>query len=77
MVYSLYKNSGFYHHFCGFRPPTIVKLLQEENMKASRWVVAKFLEQFREDGTILQCVGSGRPSKVTADFTFIVERKCN
>ena len=46
-------------------------------MKASRWVVAKFLEQFREDGTILQCVGSGRPSKVTADFTFIVERKCN
>ena len=77
MVYSLYKNSGFYHHFRGFRPPTIVKLLQEENMKASRWGVAKFLEQFREDGTILQRVGSGRPLKVTADFTFIVERKCN
>ena len=35
-------------------------------MKARRWGVAKFLEQFHEDGTILQRVGSGRPSKVTA-----------
>ena len=57
MVYSLYKNSRFYHHFHGFRPPTIPKLLQEENMKVSRWGVVKFLEQFREDGTILRRVG--------------------
>ena len=68
MVNSLYKNSGFYHHFHGFRPLTIAKLLQEENMKASRWGAAKFLEQFCEDGTILRRVGSRRPSKVTADI---------
>ena len=37
-------------------------------MKASRWGVAKFLKRFREDGTILRHVGSGRPSKVTAEI---------
>ena len=43
-------------------------------MKASRWGVAKFLKRFREDGTILQRVGSGRPSKVTAEIKAIVEQ---
>ena len=69
------KQRILYHHFRGFRPPTIVKLLQEENMKASRWGVAKFLKRFREDGTILRRVGSGRPSKVTAEIKAIVEEQ--
>ncbi len=57
------------------KPPTIVKLLLEEKMKASRWGVAKFLKQFREDGTILRRVGTGRPSKVTAEVKAIVEEQ--
>ena len=44
-------------------------------MKASRWGVAKFLKRFREDGTILRRVGSGRPSKVTAEIKAIVEEQ--
>ena len=44
-------------------------------MKASRWGVAKFLKRFREYGTILRRVGSGRPSKVTAEIKAIVEEQ--
>ena len=76
MVYSTYKKQRIlYHHFRGFRPPTIVKLLQEENMRASRWGIAKFLKRFCKDGTILRRVGSGRPSKITAEVKAIVEEQ--
>lgn len=76
MVYSTYKKQRIlYLHFRGFKPPTIVKLLLEEKMKASRWGVAKFLKRFREDGTILRRVGTGRPSKVTAEVKAIVEEQ--
>ena len=75
MVYSMYKKQRIlYHHFRGFKPPTIVKLLRED-MKASRWGVAKFLKWFREDDTILRWVRTGRPSKVTAEVKAIVEEQ--
>ena len=76
MVYSTYKKQRIlYHHFRGFKPPTIVKLLQEEKMQASKWGVAKFLKRYLQDGTILRRVGSGRPSKITAEVKAIVEEQ--
>ena len=76
MVYSSYKKQRIlYHHFRGCKPPKIVKLLKEENMKASRWGVAKFLKRFLEDGTISRRVGSGRPSKITAAIKSIVDEQ--
>ena len=76
MVYSSYKKQRIlYHHFRGYRPTVIVNLLQQENMKASRWGVAKFLKRFVDDGTILRRIGSGRPSKITAEIKTIVDEQ--
>ena len=53
--------------------PTIAKLLHNEGLPCSRVGVAKFIKKFEETGTITRCVGSGRPSKVTAEIKQIVE----
>ena len=37
--------------------------------------IAKFIKRFREDGTIVRRVGSGRPSKITAEIKAIVDEQ--
>ena len=57
----------------GLRPPAIAKELQKEKLKCSRVGVHKFLKHYRETGSIGRKVGSGRPSKATAEIKQIVE----
>ena len=76
MVFTNYtKQRILYHHLQGRRAPTIVKLLREETIQASRAGVADFLKKFKETGCITRSPGSGRPSKVTAEIKAIVEQK--
>ena len=57
----------------GLKAPAIAKELQKENLKCSRVGIYKFLKKYRETGLIRRRVGSGRPSKVTAEIKQIVE----
>ena len=59
----------------GLKAPTIAKELQKENLKCSRVGVHKFLRKFEETGSIVRSVGSGRPSKVTAEIKQIIEEQ--
>ena len=73
MVYSTYKQQRILHHyFGGHKAPTIAKLFQEEGLKASHVGIAKFLTKFQETGFIGRRLGSGRPSKITAEIKRIV-----
>ena len=76
IVYSMYKKQRIlYYYYQGLKPPTIVRQLQGEKLRASRWGVTKFLKKFRETGTIGRRIGAGRPSKVTAEVKDIVEQQ--
>ena len=76
MVYTNYKKQRILClHFAGYKPPTIVKLLREEGMRASRRGVAKFIEKYRHTGSITRKPGSGRPSKITAEMRRLVEER--
>ena len=76
MVYSDYvKQRILYHYLKGHKAPTIAKLLQEEDLKASRVGIAKFLKHYEDSGAIARKPGSGRPTKVTADIKRIVEEQ--
>ena len=76
MVYSTYKRQRILCHYLeGRKAPTIAKLLEQEKLKASRVGIAKFLEKFRETGSIGRRPGSGRPSKVTAEIKTLVEER--
>jgi transposase len=48
---------------------------KKNTWKCSRVGVHKFLHTFEETGSILRRVGSGRPSKVTAEIKQIVEEQ--
>jgi transposase len=74
MVFSTYKKQRILHFApLGLRPPAIAKELQKEKLKYSRVGVYKFLKHYRETGSIGRKVGSGRPSKATAEIKQIVE----
>lgn len=77
MVYTSYKKLRILHyHAQGYKPYTIVKVLEkEEGLKMSRFGVAKFLKHYEEMGTISRKPGSGRPSKVTEEIKLIVEEQ--
>lgn len=62
-------------HFAGYKSPTIAKLLWEEGMQASRQGIDKFIRQYRQTGTIARKLGSGHPSKVTAEMKTLVEEQ--
>lgn len=75
-MYSEYKLQRILHHkLRGFRAPTICRLLEEEGLRASRVGIAKFLRKFQETGNIGRKLGSGRPSKVTAEIKAFVEQR--
>ena len=48
-------------------PPTIKKLLGQEKLKCSRVGIHKFLKTYHAMASIGRRVGSGRPSKITAE----------
>ena len=74
MVFSSYKKQRILFFYSkGYKAPTIAKLLHNEGLPCSRVGVAKFIKKFEETGTITRRVGSGRPSKVTAEIKQIVE----
>ena len=72
----MYKQQWILLHYSrGYKAPTIAKLLQEENLRAS-WVgIAKFLKKFNETGCIQRRPGSGRPLKISAEIKEIVEEQ--
>ena len=73
MVYTDYvKQRIMYHHLQGHKTPTIAKLLQEEQLQASRTGI---LKRLKETDSIARKSGSGRPSKVTTDIKNIVEEE--
>ena len=76
MVFSDYvKQRILYHYFKGRKAPTIAKLLQEEQLKASRVEIAKFLKHYKDTGAISRKPGLGRPSKMTAEIKRIVDEQ--
>ena len=77
MVYTSYKKLRILHyHALGYKPYTIVKVLEEEEgLKMSRFGVTKFLKHYEEMGTISRKPGSGRPSKVTEEIKLLVDEQ--
>ena len=77
MVFSSYvKQRILSHDSRGLRPPTIAKiLLEEEGIKVSRKGILKFLSHYRLTDTVCRQPGSGRPSKLTEEMKAIVEHQ--
>ena len=74
MVYSTYKKQRILYLYAqGHKPPTIKKLLEQEKLKCSRVGIYKFLKTYHATGSIGRRVGSGRPSKITAEIKKLVE----
>ena len=68
----LNDRDGILHHMEGHKAPTIARLLQEEGTKVSHVGISKFLAKFEETSLIGQRIGSGRPSKRTAETKKLV-----
>ena len=76
MVFSEYKLQRIlYYSLQGHKAPTISHLLEEEDLRASRVGVAKFLKKYQQTGSISQRPGSSRPSKITSEIKTLVEQK--
>ena len=76
MVYSVYKKQRIlYLYSQGYKPPTIKKMLDKENLKCSRVGIHKFLKVYIATQSISRRVGSGRPSKITGEIKQLVEQQ--
>ena len=76
MVYLTYKKQRvLYLYAQGYKPPTIKKVLEEENLKCSRVGIYKFLKNYHATRSIARRVGSGRPSKISAEIKQLVEEQ--
>ena len=74
MVYSSYEQQRIlYYYSRGIRSSTIVKILREEKMKASKKGVSKLIKKYIETGSLGRRPGSGRPTKITPAILTIVE----
>ena len=75
-MYSRYKRQRIlYFHRLGYKPPTICRMMREEGLVASRVGIYKFLQKFKETGSIARRPGSGRPTKITDEMKRLVERQ--
>ena len=61
----------------GYRAPKIEKLLKEEGIRISRVSIWKFISRFKETGSVARKEGSGRPMKINAETTALVEEQMN
>ena len=74
MVFGDYtKRRILFYYNKGYYAPTIVGLLQKENIQVSRRGVGDFIIRFKQTGNITRRAGSGRPSKLTEDVKTIIE----
>ena len=74
MVYSTYTRQRILHHYLeGHKAAPIARLLREDGVMASRVGISKFLAKFKEKGSIGRRIGSGRPSKITAEMKKVVK----
>ena len=74
MVYSDYKKQRVLALASqGLKPPSIAKELRKEKLTCSRVGVYKFLRKYKDTGSMARRIGSGRPSKVSAEIKQIVE----
>ena len=76
MVYSTYVQQRIVvHHTQGYKAPSILRLLCEEKLKATKWGIYCLLCKLEQTGTIKHKAGSGRLSKITAGVKAIVENQ--
>ena len=76
MVFSTYKKQRvLFFASWGLKAPAIAKELRKENLNCSRVGIYKFLKKYEVTGSIGRRVGSGRPSKITAEIKQIVEEQ--
>ena len=75
MVHTTYvKLRILFHHFQGLKPYTIARVLDDEGVKVSRFGVHKFIQHYKELGSIDRKGGSGRPSKVTMQVKCLIDQ---
>lgn len=58
----------------GFKPPSIVKLLRNEDILITRQTINRILKRHREHGRTLHCQKSGRQSKITKQIKNFIDR---
>ena len=77
MVYSKYLKYRIVllHTKYGYKAPTIAKLLLKEGDYLSRRGISKFINRYKERGTVCRKPGSSHPSKVTEAFVEAQMRK--
>ena len=68
-------NSAFFFASRGLKSPATAKELQKEGLKCSRIGIYKVLKKYEVTGLIWRQVGSGHPSKITAEIKERVERQ--
>ena len=59
----------------GYKAPIIAKVLEKENLPATRQGIHKFLKKYKECGAIGRREGTGRKRKVSADVRRLVDAK--
>lgn len=75
MVYTTYvKLRILFHHFQGLKRYTIARVPDDEGVKVSRFGVHKFIQHYKELGSIDRKGGSGRPSKVTMQVKCLIDQ---
>ena len=57
----------------GYKAPTIVQLLEEDGLTASRQGVHKFLKYYEERRTMARCPGNGHPSEISEEIQSLVK----
>ena len=65
------------YYFDGRKPPSIEKLLREQDIKASRVAIWKFLRRYERTGTIAIQGGGGRRGFFTPEVKGIVDEQMN
>ena len=59
----------------GYRAPTITKKLADENLKASRQGISKFLKKYKSTGSIYHAGGNGRKPKLTSNIRDFIDKR--
>ena len=75
LFFVLNDRDGILHHMDGHKAPTIARLLRGEGVKVSGVGISKFLTKFEKTSLIGWKIGSGRPSKITAETKKLVENQ--
>ena len=69
------KISILFYYRQDYRPYTIAKILQVQDIRCSRESVRKFIQRYEKTGTIGRKEGSGRKTKITEEMMKIVNEQ--